>query len=141
MAACHAGVLRAHCKVMLRSASQMSLVAASSFGKFPRVLMIRLAAHHPFVANLDAEGVEEHDGEHRLERPRLPRCNFGDDAGRAAHASPVIVKPTVRLRAVYVMPCLPSFREAGTADENWHELKTDTQHLAKTGGCARLHAS
>jgi len=37
--------------------------------------------------------------------------------------APAGIKPTIRLRVVCVMPCLPSFREAETAVENWHSLK------------------
>src|SRR5258705_13392290 len=62
-----------------------------------------------------------------------PSTSFAQ-AGRAAHASPVIIKPTIRFRVVRVMPCLPSFGEAETADENWHEPKT---HGKPAENCGR----
>ncbi|CAB5328303.1 hypothetical protein IST4119_00738 [Burkholderia multivorans] len=38
----------------------------------------RLVAHHAFVADLDSQGVEEHDRVHRLERSLLPFAHFVD---------------------------------------------------------------
>ena len=50
---------------MLRSASQINFVAASSVGKWRRL-----------IANLHAQRVEKDDGIHRVERPRLPAGHF-----------------------------------------------------------------
>ena len=51
---------------------QMPEDVARAVGQHAERQVDRLAAHHRFVANLDAQRVEEHDRIHRLERARLP---------------------------------------------------------------------